>query len=187
MSGLELFAAALGVIAVWLTVKQNPWCWPIGLVMVLLYSWIFFEIKLYSGMLLQVFFALLQVYGWWQWTRAGAQHEGRVVSRLSPLQVLGGVIAGAIGSVALGASMAHWTDSTFPWSGATLTAFSLVAQLWMAQKRLQCWALWCVIDVLYIGFFAWQDLYFTAGLYALFTLIAIQGWRDWRRDPALRT
>ena len=107
MSGLELVAAALGVIAVWLTVKQNPWCWPIGLVMVLLYSWIFFEIKLYSGMLLQVFFALLQVYGWWQWTRAGAQHEGRVVSRLSPLQVLGGVIAGAIGSVALGASMAH--------------------------------------------------------------------------------
>lgn len=55
MSGLELFAAALGVIAVWLTVKQNPWCWPIGLVMVLLYSWIFFEIKLYSGMLCRYF------------------------------------------------------------------------------------------------------------------------------------
>lgn len=55
MSGLELFAAVLGVVAVWLTVKQNPWCWPIGLVMVLLYSWIFFDIKLYSSMLLQVF------------------------------------------------------------------------------------------------------------------------------------
>ena len=187
MSGLELFAAALGVIAVWLTVKQNPWCWPIGLVMVLLYSWIFFEIKLYSGMLLQVFFALLQVYGWWQWTRAGTHHEGRVVSRLTALQVLFGLAMGAIGSAALGAAMAHWTDSGFPWSDATLTAFSLVAQLWMAQKRLQCWALWCVIDVLYIGFFAWQDLYLTAGLYALFTVIAIQGWRDWRRDPALRT
>ncbi len=187
MSGLELFAAALGVIAVWLTVKQNPWCWPIGLVMVLLYSWIFFEIKLYSGMLLQVFFALLQAYGWWQWTRAGTHHEGRVVSRLTALQVLFGLAMGAIGSAALGAAMAHWTDSGFPWSDATLTAFSLVAQLWMAQKRLQCWALWCVIDVLYIGFFAWQDLYLTAGLYALFTVIAIQGWRDWRRDPALRT
>ena len=187
MSGLELFAAALGVIAVWLTVKQNPWCWPIGLGMVLLYSWIFFEIKLYSGMLLQVFFALLQVYGWWQWTRTGAQHEGRVVSRLSTLQVLAGLAIGAVGSVALGAAMAHWTDSDFPWSDATLTAFSLVAQLWMAQKRLQCWALWCVIDVLYIGFFAYQDLYLTAGLYALFTVIAIQGLRDWHRDPALRT
>src|SRR5476651_1477355 len=71
MSGLELFAAALGVIAVWLTVKQNPWCWPIGLVMVLVYSWIFFDVKLYSDMLLQVIYAALQLYGWWQWTRAG--------------------------------------------------------------------------------------------------------------------
>ena len=187
MSGLELFAAALGVIAVWLTVKQNPWCWPIGLVMVLLYSWIFFGLKLYSGMLLQVFFALLQVYGWWQWTRAGEQHEGRVVTRLSALHVILGLVIGAAGSLALGASMAHWTDSQFPWQDAALTAFSLVAQVWMAQKRLQCWALWCVIDVFYIGFFAYQDLYGTAGLYALFAIIAIQGWRDWHRDPALRT
>ena len=187
MSGLELFAAALGVISVWLTVKQNPWCWPIGLVMVLLYSWIFFGMKLYSGMLLQVFFAVLQVYGWWQWTRAGTLHEGRVVTRLSTLQVLGGLVAGAVGSLALGAAMAHWTDSSVPWQDAALTSFSLVAQLWMAQKRLQCWALWFVIDVLYIAFFAWQELYLTAGLYALFTVIAIQGWRDWRRDPALRT
>nr|GFC01727.1 hypothetical protein [Tanacetum cinerariifolium] len=63
MSGLELFAAALGVIAVWLTVKQNPWCWPIGLVMVLLYTWIFFDVKLYSDMLLQVVYAVLQLDG----------------------------------------------------------------------------------------------------------------------------
>lgn len=69
MSGLELFAAAIGVIAVWLTVKQNPWCWPIGLVMVVIYIWIFFDVKLYSDMLLQVIYAGLQVYGWLQWTR----------------------------------------------------------------------------------------------------------------------
>lgn len=185
MSGLELFAAALGVIAVWLTVKQNPWCWPIGLVMVLLYSWIFYGLKLYSGMLLQVFFAGLQIYGWWQWTRAGAQQQGRVVTRLSAAHVLLGLLVGTLGSLALGAAMAHWTDSEFPWTDAALTAFSLVAQLWMAQKRLQCWLLWCVVDVLYIGFFAWQSLYLTAGLYALFTVIAIQGWRSWRADPAL--
>ncbi|MCE6983890.1 nicotinamide riboside transporter PnuC, partial [Pseudomonas frederiksbergensis] len=69
MSGLELFAAVLGVIAVWLTAKQNPWCWPIGLVMVLLYTWVFYDVKLYSDMLLQLVYAVLQLYGWWQWTR----------------------------------------------------------------------------------------------------------------------
>lgn len=187
MSGLELFAAALGVIAVWLTVKQNPWCWPIGLVMVLLYSWIFFEVKLYSDMLLQVVYAVLQLYGWWQWTRAGAQHQGRQVTSLNARQISFGLGIGAIGSLALGAAMAHWTDAAQPWLDAALTAFSLVAQLWMAQKRLQCWALWFVVDVIFVGLFIYKGLYLTAGLYALFTVIALQGWRDWRLDPALRT
>ncbi|WP_207848514.1 MULTISPECIES: nicotinamide riboside transporter PnuC [unclassified Pseudomonas] len=186
MSGLELFAAALGVIAVWLTVKQNPWCWPIGLVMVLLYSWIFYDVKLYSDMLLQVIYAALQVYGWWQWTRAGTMHDGRDVTRLDRRSLLLGLGVGALGSLLLGAAMAHWTDAAQPWLDAALTAFSLVAQLWMAQKRLQCWALWFVLDVIFVGLFLYKGLYLTAALYALFTLIAVQGWREWRADPAFQ-
>ncbi|MHC8314438.1 nicotinamide riboside transporter PnuC [Pseudomonas sp. LB3P31] len=187
MSGLELFAAALGVIAVWLTVKQNPWCWPIGLVMVLLYSWVFFEVKLYSDMLLQVIYAALQLYGWWQWTRGGEARQGRQVSQLGASPVVSGLILGAIGSLALGAAMAHWTDAAQPWLDAALSGFSLVAQLWMAQKRVQCWPLWIVLDVIFVGLFIYKGMYLTAGLYALFTVIAIQGWREWRADPALRT
>src|SRR5690349_25022567 len=120
MSGLELFAATLGVIAVWLTVKQNPWCWPIGLVMVLIYSWIFFEVKLYSDMLLQVIYAALQLYGWRQWTRAGVTHDGRHVSLLDGKSVAIGLAVGAVGSLLLGAAMAHWTDAAQPWLDAAL-------------------------------------------------------------------
>ena len=185
MSGLELFAAALGVIAVWLTVKQNPWCWPIGLVMVLVYSWIFFEVKLYSDMLLQVIYASLQLYGWWQWTRAGDAHHGREVSRLGKHAVASGLAIGAACSLLLGAAMAHWTDAAQPWLDAFLTAFSLVAQWWMAQKRLQCWPLWIVLDCIFVGLFLYKGMYVTAALYGLFTLLAIQGWRSWRSDPVL--
>jgi nicotinamide mononucleotide transporter len=187
MSGLELFAATLGVIAVWLTVKQNPWCWPIGLVMVLIYSWIFFEVKLYSDMLLQVIYAALQLYGWWQWTRAGDAHHGREVSRLDTRSVTLGLIIGAIGSLLLGAAMAHWTDAAQPWLDAALTGFSLVAQVWMAQKRVQCWPLWIAVDVIFVGLFIYKELYLTAALYGLFLLLAVQGWREWRAAPALRT
>lgn len=185
MSGLELFAAALGVIAVWLTVRQNPWCWPIGLVMVVLYSWIFYEVKLYSDMLLQLVFAVLQVYGWWQWTRPDNQKDARQVSRLASAPLLKGLAAGLVFSLLLGAGMAHYTDAAQPWLDAALTGFSLVAQLWMAQKRLQCWALWVVLDVIFVGLFLYKGLYLTAGLYALFTVIAVRGWLEWRRDPAL--
>ncbi|HEK0908307.1 nicotinamide riboside transporter PnuC [Pseudomonas parafulva] len=185
MSGLELFAAALGVIAVWLTVRQNIWCWPIGLVMVLLYSWIFYDVKLYSDMLLQVVYAVLNLYGWWQWTRPDRVEDARQVSRLDTATVLRGLGLGLLASAALGAAMAHWTDAAQPWLDAALTGFSLVAQVWMAQKRLQCWALWFVVDVIFVGLFLYKGLYLTAALYALFTLIAVRGWLEWRRDPAL--
>lgn len=185
MSGLELFAAALGVIAVWLTARQNPWCWPIGLVMVLLYSWVFFEVRLYSGVLLQLVFAMLQVYGWWQWTRPADDRPVRQVSRLDTPSVLLGLGTGLIASLALGAAMATWTDAAQPWLDATLTAFSLVAQWWMAQKRVQCWPLWIVLDVIFVGLFLYKQMYLIASLYAVFTLIAVQGWHAWRRDPAL--
>ena len=185
MSGLELFAAALGVIAVWLTVKQNPWCWPIGLVMVLLYSWIFFEVKLYSDMLLQLVYAVLQLYGWWQWTRPERVEDARQVSHLRATPMLAGLAVGLLASLALGAAMATWTDAAQPWLDAALTGFSLVAQVWMAQKRVQCWPLWAVLDVIFVGLFLYKGLYLTAALYALFTLIALRGWQQWRRDPAL--
>jgi nicotinamide mononucleotide transporter len=185
MSGLELFAAALGVIAVWLTVKQNPWCWPIGLIMVLLYIWIFFDVKLYSDMLLQGVYAVLQLYGWWQWTRRGDVVDGRRVTSLHGGALALSLAAGAVVSLMLGAAMAHFTDAAQPWLDAALTGFSLVAQVWMAQKRVQCWPLWIVLDVIFVGLFLYKALYLTAALYALFTLLAVQGWRDWRADPAL--
>ena len=92
---------------------------------------------------------------------------------------------GLVASLALGAAMATWTDAAQPWLDAALTGFSLVAQLWMAQKRVQCWPLWIVLDLLFVGLFVQQGLYPTAALYGLFTLLAVNGWLTWRRDRAL--
>ncbi|WP_158896737.1 MULTISPECIES: nicotinamide riboside transporter PnuC [unclassified Pseudomonas] len=184
MSPVELLAAVLGVIAVWLTVRQNIWAWPIGLVMVVLYAWIFLDVKLYSDMLLQCIYAVLQLYGWWQWLRGGQQHQGRVVSSLAARPLLVGLGVGALGSLALGYLMGTHTDAALPWLDAALTGFSLVAQFWMAQKRLQCWVLWFVLDVIYVGLFYYKGLYPTAILYAVFVGLAAYGWLDWRRTLA---
>jgi len=184
MSGLEIIAVLLSASAVWLTVKQNLLCWPLGLVSVLMYSWVFFDVKLYSDMLLQLVYAVLQLYGWWQWTRGGVQHAGRQVSRLPGNQLLLSLAVGSAGSLLLGYLMATHTDAAAPWLDAALTSFSLVAQVWMAQKRLECWPLWIALDVIYVGLFLSKDLYLTAALYAVFTALAIAGWRTWQRPRA---
>ena len=91
MTTLELIASALGVLSVWLTVRQNPLCWPIGLVMVSLYGWFFFEVRLYSQVLLNGVFAAMQVYGWWQWTRGSGSEGGRPVVGATALETGAGL------------------------------------------------------------------------------------------------
>ena len=92
MTWIELIAASLGALSVYLMTQQKPAAWPIGLLMVLLYIWIFYDARLYSEMLLQIIYVVLQIYGWWQWLRGGEQHQGRAVSRLNSLGISQGLL-----------------------------------------------------------------------------------------------
>ncbi|QJD58533.1 nicotinamide mononucleotide transporter [Pseudomonas sp. gcc21] len=180
MTPLEIAAALLGTLSVWLTVRQNPLCWPVGLCMVVLYAWFFQSTGLYSQVLLHSVYAALQLYGWWQWTRGGASNTRLEVSLAGPVEIATGVALAALASLALGALMAGYTDAVYPRLDAALTAFSLLAQLAMALKRLQCWILWIVLDVMYVALFFHQGFYLTTALYVIFVLLAVLGWRQWR-------
>lgn len=184
---IELIAASLGALSVYLMTQQKPAAWPTGVLMVLLYIWIFYDARLYSEMLLQVIYVGLQLYGWWQWLRGGSQRQGRTVSSLSALGISQGLLAGVTISLLLGVGMSHYTDANLPWLDAALTGFSLTAQYWMAHKRVQCWLLWIVLDVIYVGMFISAELYLTAILYMFFTALAVYGWLQWRLNlrPAL--
>lgn len=183
MSNLEIIAVLLSAVAVWLTVRQNPLCWPLGLVSVLLYAWVFFEYKLYATVGLQFVFAASQIYGWFLWTRKTTDQTQHPVTTLNNPQRLLGLLLAAIGALTLGYAMLLWTDNSSPWMDAGLTAFSLLAQIWMAQKRLECWPLWIAVDVLYVGLFLSSGMYLTALLYMVFAVLASIGWREWKRSP----
>jgi nicotinamide mononucleotide transporter len=182
MSPLEIIAVLVNVLGVWLTARRTPWCWPVSVVAVLLYVWIFYDVKLYSDMLLQIVFAFLQVYGWWRW-QTGRMDHGKVrIERLSTRLALVSLAWGALISVALGAAMAHFTDASLPWLDASLTGFSLVASYWAARKFIASWWLWIVLDAIYSGLYYYKALPLTAVLYAGFILLAAYGLRAWQRD-----
>jgi len=182
MSTLEIIAVIVNVLGVWLTARRIRWCWPVSVVAVLLYAWIFYDAKLYSDMLLQVLFAFLQGYGWWRWSTGGLDHGKVHVGQLALGEAALGLIVGALGALLLGSLMATYTDAAVPWLDASLTAFSLVASVWAARKYVASWWLWIVLDVVYVGMYLFKDLHLTAGLYAGFILLALYGWREWRRD-----
>ena len=180
MDPVELVAALLSAVAVWLMAVRHRLCWLAGLVSVLVYAGVFVQARLYSDALLQGVFALLLVYGWWHWKRSpGADAAQLVVRTGAPREYLAPLALAALGGAGLGGTMAHFTDAALPWLDAALTALSLVAQFWMARRLRANWLMWIAVDVVYVGVYWVKDLPVTALLYAGFIVLAVIGWRRW--------
>ena len=190
MSPLEWTAAAIGLLAVWLTVRENVAAWPVGAVMVALYVYIFASARLYADAGLQVIYFVLQFYGWYQWLRGGAAHGALAVSRATPAVLAACGMIGATGTVALGWLLARHTDQALPYWDSGIAAFSLVAQWMLARKLLENWIFWFVIDVVAVGVYASRGLVATTVLYAVYIGLAVAGYRAWRShlpaDPSQR-
>ena len=179
---LEKIAVACGIANIVLTVRQNIWCWPVGVVMVSLYIYIFFEAKLYSDAGLNVFFLVMQFYGWYQWTRGPVEHS-RSLSAVTSLTTRGWILttAGVLGgTAALGTTMHRLTDAALPYPDAFTTMLSVFAQFMMTRKILDNWTVWIIADVVYVGVYTSKALYWTAGLYVIFLGLCIEGYREWR-------
>src|SRR5262245_20994568 len=115
MSPIELTAVALGLVCVWLTIRQHIACWPTGLAMVSAYIFIFYQAKLYSDMLLQIVYVFLQLYGWYAWLHGGPQQSKLAITRLPRWQV-GPWLATCVLSTALWGTLMHvYTDASFPY------------------------------------------------------------------------
>lgn len=181
MSTLEIIAVIVNIAGVWLTARRVRWCWPVGIAAVLLYAWIFRDVKLYSDMLLQLLFVLVLGYGWWQWSRGTAAAHVRM-ARLPRATAAASIAAGLAGGLALGALMRHYTDAALPWLDALLTSFSLVASFWAARRYPANWVLWIALDTVYAGLFYNRQLRLTAALYAGFIVLAAYGLRAWRQE-----
>ncbi len=180
MSALELIAAALGFICVWLTIHRHIACWPTGLAMVLLYIAIFYRAKLYSDMLLQIVYVFLQIYGWHAWLRGGPQRTPLVVRRMPSWQLWPWAGFCVAGTGTLGRLMHVYTDASFPYVDALTTVSSLVAQWLMGRKVRESWLVWIFVDVISIGLYVAKELYPTAVLYGVFLVLATWGWFEWR-------
>jgi nicotinamide mononucleotide transporter len=189
MNGLELVASILGIISVWLVVKRDVRAFPIGIAMVLLYIIIFYRARFYSDVLLQVAYVVLQAHGWYVWTHSERPaDEDRIVPlRLSGRQWSWSLAAIAVGTLCLGSIMHALTDAALPWIDALTTSISLTAQVQMNRRYLENWLLWIVADIIYLYQYSAKALYLTTGLYAIFLIMAIIGYREWKARYDLKS
>jgi nicotinamide mononucleotide transporter len=180
MTLIEGIATLFGLICVWLTIKQNIWCWPTGIIQVFLYIFIFYYARLYSDMLLQIIFIPISFYGWYYWLHGNAAKDELKISLTGKFIGVWGMVCFA-GTLGLGFLMATYTNASYPYPDSFITVASLVAQWLMAKKKLDSWFFWIAVDIIAICVYYLKGLYFTTVLYGVFLILATMGYVEWRK------
>jgi nicotinamide mononucleotide transporter len=182
----EIFGVLFGIVGVWLTVRENIWCWPVGLVNVSLFIIVFYQAKLYADMGLQVIYVALCLYGWHEWLHGGPGRGELSVSRAPTWVLAAGGAGGTVFAALLGLFLRRHTDAALPFWDSSTTSFSLVAQWLQTRKWLENWVVWMAVDGVYVGIYIFKHLYLTAGLYAVFLALAVMGLAEWQKSLATK-
>lgn len=181
---IEVIAASLGFIAIYLQIKQKIWYWPVSIILVSLYIIVYIRARLYADMSLQVYYLVISFYGWHHWLfgKRDAQNDKLAITFASRRL---GIILFLI-SIALFFSIAavliHFTDSDLPYWDAFTTALSFVATWMLARKIIENWLVWIIVDAISIGIYIYKELYPTTILFTVLTILAVVGYIAWKKD-----
>ncbi len=195
MSYLEFFGTIAGAIAVWLSAKANVWSWPLGLINVTLFFFLFYQVQLYPDMFLQLFFFVTNLMGWWRWKHPKTGEEDRKhelrVSYMPWKQMIWLLVVGIVCTFLFGsfASRLHEflpvifsKPSAFPYLDSFVTVMSIAATYLMIQKKVECWILWIVIDALATYLYFAKGIKFVGIEYFVFCFIAAFGLWNWANE-----
>lgn len=181
---LETPAVIFGLLNIYLAARASILNWLFGIFSICLYAVIFFQVKLYADMSLNVIFLLLQFYGWHEWLHGGEKRSELLVTRASTTIYMIAMTATAILFAIIAYILGHYTDSTTVYFDSFTTALSLVAQWMMTRKWIENWWLWIVVDIISVKMYLIKHLNLTAGLYAIFLGLCVMGYFTWRKALA---
>ncbi len=185
VSWLEIIAFVLAVWMVLCNLRVNPLAWPLAIASSLLYALLFADSRLYGEAGLQFVFVAVAFWGWRQWLRGRGDDGSKLrVHRLSARGRWATLAATLLAWPLLGLLLRHGTDSDVPYLDALPTVASVTGQLLLGRKLVENWPVWVAVNIVSVGLFAYKGLWLTVLLYALFTMLALVGWRAWHRMAA---
>lgn len=178
---LEGVAVVTALVMVAANMRVHPVAWPLAIASSLMYALLFADAKLYGEATLQWAFVAVAFWGWWQWLRGrGADGLALQVQTLAPRRRWAIAAATLLAWPLLGLLLDRATDSDVPYLDALPTVGSLAGQFLLARKYVENWAVWAVVNVFSVGLFLYKALWLTAGLYLLFAVLSVLGWRAWQ-------
>jgi nicotinamide mononucleotide transporter len=180
---LEVLGVAFSLLYLFFSIRQNILLWPAGILSALLYMVVFFRTKFYADMGLNAYYFVISIYGWILWRRGtgGGRDKFRVSRIGSRLTWILGFVT-LIVFLGIGLVLDRYTDSPIPYWDAFTTAASFTATWMLTRKILEHWLVWVLVDVISMGLYLYRGLYPTLVLFLIYTLMAVIGYRQWKRS-----
>lgn len=180
---VEALGVVFSILYLYFSIRQNILLWPMGIISALLYIVVFFQSKFYADMSLNAYYFFISIYGWIVWKRGRSRSGNKMpISRIGlKLGVILLLITAAV-FFATGMILSRYTDSPIPFWDAFTTAVSFTATWMLARKILEHWILWIVVDSVSLGLYLYRGLYPTLGLFAIYTIMAVVGFIEWKKE-----
>lgn len=198
---IEIFGAVVGILYVFLEIRQNPLLWPVGLVTSGVYIYVFFTGKLYADMGLQSYYVLISILGWYWWVRGvrATRHDKAVINErtkdnygsgetekliVSRLKMNTGIKLAVVFILLysfLWVILRKFTDSPVPEADSFITSLSIIATWMLARKIYEHWYLWVVVNSAMVVLCLYRGLYPTLVLYTVYGIMSFAGLNAWSK------
>ena len=181
MEYIEIAGAVIGLLYLYLEYRASVYLWPVGVIMPLFYIYIFFVSRFYADMGIYIYYLFASIYGWIRWNKSASQEQSLAISHMPFRYWSVALPALSILFAGIAWILIRFTDSPVPFGDSFTTALSIVAMWMLANKYIEQWGLWIVVNVVSCGLYAWKGLYPTALLYVVYSIVPVFGYFKWKQ------
>lgn len=178
----ELVAVVLAIAYLLLAIRQNIWCWLCAGMSTAIYIWVFVGANLYMESVLNGFYFVMAIYGWFIWTSGRTEGHERAVVRWPRQTHALAIVAIVAVSTVNGYLLSVHTDAAFPYVDSLTTWSAIWATFLVARKVLENWWYWLVIDIVSIAVYWARDLQLTSLLFVIYVIMIPFGIISWTRS-----
>lgn len=188
ISYVELIGTIFGLLSVYFASRANILTWATGLVNELFLFILFFQVQLYADMFLQVYFFIITLYGWYNWKQKPKKNSITTIELKTKLWLVSAIIIGTIiagflfTKIHLYLPQYFKTEAAFPFVDSFVMVLSIIATILLAQKKIETWYLWIIVDVVCVFLFFKKGIVFLGLEYFLFLGLATYGLLNWKKQ-----
>jgi len=182
LSMLEALGVVFGLLSVWFAKRESIWVFPTGIISVLIYVYLCFQIRLYADMSINVYYFVMSVYGWYYWSKKSASSDHHTpITWNSGRDWIWTIVLLIVSFIILSQLLLRLTDSDVPFIDALTTAIFFAGMQLMARKKIENWLAWIIGDFISIPLYYYKGLVLTSFQFFIFFIIAILGYISWKK------